>query len=320
MTPAASLGTAAPASEPQARPATITIDDFAKVELRVAQVLVAEPVKGADRLLRLEVSLGDEVRQIVAGIAEAYEPEKLIGRKVVIVANLQPRKLRGLESNGMIVAASWGKRVSPSWPASWKTSKSARGSNKQYRGIALVDSHAHLDSPRYDADRDELLQRAWQQGVRTVLSIGIGDGPETMQQALELSRSYAGKPAIPRILATAGIHPHEAQLADPAALEKLDDLLASPDVLAVGEIGLDYYYDHSPREQQKQAFVAQMEIAAARQRPIIIHCRPSDGSTNAWDDTLAMIESNWMRTNLGASCTVLLANGNTRGGRWTADF
>jgi TatD DNase family protein len=124
-----------------------------------------------------------------------------------------------------------------------------------------------------------------------------------MQQALELSRSYAGKPGIPRciprILATAGIHPHEAQLADQAALQKLDNLLAAPDVLAVGEIGLDYYYDHSPREQQKQAFVQQMEIAAARRRPIIIHCRPSEGSTNAWDDTLAMIETNWAGTNLG---------------------
>jgi methionyl-tRNA synthetase len=84
----------------------ITIDDFAKIELRVAQVKVAEKVKGADKLLRLEVDLGDEVRQIVAGIAEAYAPETLIGRKVVIVANLAPRKLRGLESNGMIVAAS----------------------------------------------------------------------------------------------------------------------------------------------------------------------------------------------------------------------
>jgi methionyl-tRNA synthetase len=84
----------------------ITIDDFAKVELRVAQVKTAEKVKGADKLLRLEVDLGDEVRQIVAGIAEAYAPETLVGRKVVIVANLQPRKLRGLDSNGMIVAAS----------------------------------------------------------------------------------------------------------------------------------------------------------------------------------------------------------------------
>jgi methionyl-tRNA synthetase len=113
LTTAASLGTASPDPEPAARPATITIDDFAKVELRVGQVQVAERVKGADRLLRLEVNIGDEVRQIVAGIAEAYEPEKLIGRKVVIVANLQPRKLRGLESNGMIVAASLGEEGKP---------------------------------------------------------------------------------------------------------------------------------------------------------------------------------------------------------------
>jgi methionyl-tRNA synthetase len=84
----------------------ISIDDFAKVELRVGQVKVAEKVKGADKLLRLEVDLGTEVRQVVAGIAESYAPESLLGRKVVIVANLAPRKLRGLESNGMIVAAS----------------------------------------------------------------------------------------------------------------------------------------------------------------------------------------------------------------------
>jgi methionyl-tRNA synthetase len=84
----------------------ISIDDFSKVEMRVAQVKTAERVKGADKLLRIEVDLGTEVRQLVAGIAEAYEPESLIGRKVIIVANLAPRKLRGLESNGMIVAAS----------------------------------------------------------------------------------------------------------------------------------------------------------------------------------------------------------------------
>jgi methionyl-tRNA synthetase len=97
----------APAEPAAASPdGKITIDDFAKVELRVAQVKVAERVKGADKLLRLEVDLGTEVRQLVAGIAEAYTPESLIGRKVVIVANLAPRKLRGLESNGMIVAAS----------------------------------------------------------------------------------------------------------------------------------------------------------------------------------------------------------------------
>jgi methionyl-tRNA synthetase len=92
---------AAPASDGK-----ITIDDFAKVELRVAQIKVAEKVKGADKLLRLEVDLGTETRQILAGIAEAYAPEALVGRKIVIVANLAPRKMRGLESNGMLLAAS----------------------------------------------------------------------------------------------------------------------------------------------------------------------------------------------------------------------
>ena len=103
-TPAASTPTARPAAAlPEGK---ISIEDFAKVELRVGQVKVAEKVKGADKLLRLEVDLGTEVRQVVAGIAEAYAPEALVGRKVVIVVNLAPRKLRGLESNGMIVAAS----------------------------------------------------------------------------------------------------------------------------------------------------------------------------------------------------------------------
>jgi methionyl-tRNA synthetase len=104
---AAEPASATPAGKPSAIPADgkISIDDFAKIELRVGQVKVAEKVKGADKLLRLEVDLGTEVRQVVAGIAEAYPPETLIGRKVVIVANLAPRKLRGLESNGMIVAA-----------------------------------------------------------------------------------------------------------------------------------------------------------------------------------------------------------------------
>jgi len=84
----------------------ITIDDFAKVELRVGLVKVAERVPKSDKLLRLEIDIGTEVRQVLAGIAEAYAPETLVGRKVVIVANLAPRKMRGLESNGMIVAAS----------------------------------------------------------------------------------------------------------------------------------------------------------------------------------------------------------------------
>jgi methionyl-tRNA synthetase len=107
----------APASAPAPNPGNlapqITIDDFAKVDLRVATVVEAERVKGADKLLRLMVDLGFEKRQVLAGIAMAYPPESLVGRKVVIVANLQPRKLRGLESNGMVVAASLGPEDKP---------------------------------------------------------------------------------------------------------------------------------------------------------------------------------------------------------------
>jgi methionyl-tRNA synthetase len=104
--PAAAVSLPAPPAAAAVLEGKISIEDFAKVELRVGQVKVAEKVKGADKLLRLEVDLGNEVRQVVAGIAEAYMPEALIGRKVVMVTNLAPRKLRGLESNGMIVAAS----------------------------------------------------------------------------------------------------------------------------------------------------------------------------------------------------------------------
>jgi methionyl-tRNA synthetase len=102
-------------SSPPGETSTISIDDFAKVDLRVAQIVVAERIPKADKLLRLEVDLGPNFprRQILAGIAEYYQPEALIGRKVVIVANLAPRKMRGLESQGMVVAASIGPAGAP---------------------------------------------------------------------------------------------------------------------------------------------------------------------------------------------------------------
>jgi methionyl-tRNA synthetase len=106
--PAAHAAPSAPGqiAPSQITPSQITIDDFTKVELRVAQIKVAERVPKADKLLRLEVDLGTETRQILAGIAESYEPESLVGRRVIVVANLAPRKLRGLESNGMLLAGS----------------------------------------------------------------------------------------------------------------------------------------------------------------------------------------------------------------------
>jgi methionyl-tRNA synthetase len=102
----------APSPQPPA-PAFISIDDFAKVDMRVGEVKAAERVPGASKLLKLMVDIGTEVRQLVAGLAEYYPPEKLIGMKVVVVTNLQPRKLRGVESNGMIVAASAGEQGRP---------------------------------------------------------------------------------------------------------------------------------------------------------------------------------------------------------------
>jgi methionyl-tRNA synthetase len=109
--PAATTPTAAGGAAPAAAPAAdvkITIDDFAKVELRVGVVKSAERIQGADKLLKVMVDIGDEVRQVLAGIATAYAPEDLVGRKVVVVTNLAPRKMRGLESNGMLLAASAG--------------------------------------------------------------------------------------------------------------------------------------------------------------------------------------------------------------------
>jgi len=106
-------GPAAAAAPAVAASTKIGIEDFAKVEMRVGQVKTAERIAGADKLLQLQVDIGDEVRQIVAGLALAYKPEQLVGRKVVVVTNLQPRKLRGVESNGMIVAASAGPDGSP---------------------------------------------------------------------------------------------------------------------------------------------------------------------------------------------------------------
>jgi len=111
--PAASATPSGAAAAPQTAPEKIGIEDFAKVEMRVGQIKTAERIVGADKLLKLTVDIGTEIRQICAGIAQYYDPEKLIGRKVAVVVNLAPRKLRGVESNGMIIAASVGPEGRP---------------------------------------------------------------------------------------------------------------------------------------------------------------------------------------------------------------
>lgn len=163
----------------------------------------------------------------------------------------------------------------------------------------FIDSHAHLEGNRYDNDRDEVLARAKQSGIEAYLAIGNGDGPDTADCGIRLAEKYDGKPEYPRIWASVGIHPHEASLATAAADSQMLEWARHPKVIAWGEIGLDYFYDHSPRETQKTVFRRQMELAKSVKLPIIIHCRPSDNSENAWDDCLQMITDHWATTGLG---------------------
>jgi TatD DNase family protein len=167
----------------------------------------------------------------------------------------------------------------------------------------LIDSHAHLDSPRYADDREAMLVRAREAGVGVVLSIGIGEGPAEMHQALEICRDFNARRGaganLPKLYASAGIYPHNTPEADAAALAKLDSLLAEPEVIACGEIGLDYYHEGAPRDAQRAGLICQLEIAAARKRPILIHCRGTNESADAWDDVFLVLEEYWRRTGLG---------------------
>ena len=157
----------------------------------------------------------------------------------------------------------------------------------------FIDSHAHLEGHRYDSDREQVIARAQEAGLETIVAIGNGDGPVNFDCGIKLAEKYDF------IYATIGIHPHEASLADQAALDRMEQLAKRPKVIAWGEIGLDYYYDHSPRDVQQRAFLAQMELARAAKLPIVIHCRPSDNSENAWDDCLRLIQEQWAPSGLG---------------------
>jgi TatD DNase family protein len=161
------------------------------------------------------------------------------------------------------------------------------------RRLVLVDSHAHLEMEQFSADREQVLARAREAGVETIVAIGSGTGPGALDCGIQLAEQHEF------IYATIGIHPHEAKLANEVDFAELDRLAKRPKVIAWGEIGLDYFYDHSPRDVQQQVFAQQLEMARAAKLPVVIHCRPSDGSDNAWEECLRQLQQKWAPSGLG---------------------
>ncbi|HMF89308.1 MAG TPA: TatD family hydrolase [Candidatus Angelobacter sp.] len=156
-----------------------------------------------------------------------------------------------------------------------------------------IDSHAHLEGHKFDSDRAEVFARARAAGLERILAIGSGTGPGTLDCAIKIAEQHDW------VFATLGIHPHEAKLAGESDYSEMERLAKHPKIMAWGEIGLDYFYDHSPREVQKEVFRRQMEQARAARLPIIIHCRPSNNSENAWDDTIHILGEYWASSGLG---------------------
>ncbi|MGD0922394.1 MAG: TatD family hydrolase [Terriglobia bacterium] len=151
----------------------------------------------------------------------------------------------------------------------------------------LVDSHAHLDDSEFDADRDAVIARARAAGLRYLLAVGGGTGPDKLGASLTIAEPQDG------VYATVGIHPHEAQHFRETHLDEMRALACHPKVVAIGEIGLDYHYDLSPRDTQKQVLIRQLELAREVKLPVVIHCR------DAWPDLREITETHWRSSGLG---------------------
>lgn len=150
----------------------------------------------------------------------------------------------------------------------------------------LVDSHCHLADPDFDADRDEVIARARQAGVRYLLLIGTGASFEEIGAVLPIAERNEGT------YAAAGIHPHDARQFLQSDLAELRQFATDSRFLAIGEIGLDYHYDHSPREAQAKMLIRQLELVRELKLPVIIHCR------DAWADFRAIVKEHWRSAGL----------------------
>lgn len=147
--------------------------------------------------------------------------------------------------------------------------------------MGLIDSHCHLDNARFNEDRAAVVQRALDAGIELMLSIGSGDGPPDLEAGIRVAEEF------PPVWATVGVHPHDAANATAETFPKLAELLNHPKVVGLGETGLDYFYNHSPRDTQRSVFQRQIEIAKSAQVPLIIHTR------DAWPDTFEILERVW---------------------------
>jgi TatD DNase family protein len=137
----------------------------------------------------------------------------------------------------------------------------------------LIDSHAHLDDPRFDADRDAVLQRAWDAGLRKILTIGNGSGPDQMGCGIPIAEAHDW------IYTSVGVHPHDASKVEERHLSQMEEICKHSKVVAIGETGLDYHYDNSPRDIQREVFRRQLALAKKVDLPVIVHTRDADGDT-----------------------------------------
>lgn len=145
----------------------------------------------------------------------------------------------------------------------------------------FVDSHCHLDDKQFADDLDAVLERAAAAGVTRILTIGTGDGPPEIDRAVRIAERY------PQVFASVGVHPHDAAKVKAQTYDDLRALAKHEKVMAFGEIGLDYHYDFSPREVQREVFIEQLRIAREVRLPITIHTR------EAWDDTMAILREHY---------------------------